>query len=156
MLQGIVYEYFVTNEKDLLYYKCYDSIMSDELNLVGKHNKRINDILGLNLDELDIFRSSGLIAHLLKRKHYSAIKYLDKIPDIIQNPDYVGINPNENGVSYELVKQIKDHFVLGIKLESNGKYLFVSTFHRIAEKDVNKQLNSGRLKNYIDNSTEND
>lgn len=34
--------------------------------------------------------SKGLLAHLLNRKHYTAAKYLDFLPEIIEEPDYVG------------------------------------------------------------------
>lgn len=127
--------------------------MSDELNLVGKHNKKINDILGLEIEELDIFRSSGLITHLLKRQHYSAIKYLDKIPDIIQNPDYVGVNPNESDVSVEYIKEIGNTiFLVGVKKDTESNCLYVSTMHDITPRRRDKALRSGRFKSFVDNN----
>jgi len=41
------------------------------------------------MEPLEIFRSKGLPAHMVKRKHYKCLKYIDYIPDIIANPDYI-------------------------------------------------------------------
>lgn len=49
---------------------------------------------------------------MVKRKHYKCLKYIDYIPDIIANPDYVGINPNESENSIEIVKQYDESKVL--------------------------------------------
>ena len=69
------------------------------------------------------------------------------IPDIIDNPDYIGINPNENGTgSIELIKRYKDNVLVGIKLDTNNSYLYVSTMHDIQESKVQRQLHSGRIK----------
>ena len=42
----------------------------EELIKVGKYNLEFNDILGINIDELEIFRSKGLPSHMVKRKHF--------------------------------------------------------------------------------------
>ena len=45
--------YFITMEND----------MDDNILKVGKYNTKFNDILGLNIAELDIYRSKGLPTH---------------------------------------------------------------------------------------------
>lgn len=88
--------------------------MDENILKVGKYNKKFNDILGLNIDELDIYRSKGLPTHMVKSKHFKALKYIDYIPDIIESPDYIGINPNENGTeSIELIKKIQGQCTCG-------------------------------------------
>ena len=56
--------------------------MDDNILKVGKYNTKFNDILGLNIAELDIYRSKGLPTHMVKSKHFKALKYIDYIPDI--------------------------------------------------------------------------
>ena len=127
----------------------------EELLKVGKYNLRFNDILGIELEELDIFRSKGLPSHVVKRRHYKCLKYIDYIPDIIENPDYIGINPNERGKSIELIKCYKDNVMIGIKLDSDGEYYYVSTVHDVQESKLNRRLHSGRIKKFsIDNKGE--
>lgn len=118
----------------------------DELLKVGKYNHRFNEILGIEIAELDIYRSKGLPAHMIKRKHFKCLKYIDYIPEIILNPDYVGVNPNEQGTSIELVKRYADNVMIGIKLDTDGKYFYVSTMHDVQESKISRRLHGGRLR----------
>ncbi len=120
-----------------------------ELLRVGKYNSKFNDILGINIKELDIYRSNGLQIHMVKRKHSNCLQYVDYIPDIIENPDYIGVNPNEKGSSIEMIKRYKDNVMIGIKLDTDGEYLYVSTMHDIQESKIERRLYSGRLKEYF-------
>lgn len=120
--------------------------MSSDLIKVGKYNSKFNTVLGIDINEFDIYRSKGLPAHMIKRKHYKCMKYIDYIPDIIENPDYIGVNPNESGVSIELIKKYNDNVLIGIKLDVSGQYLYVSTMHDIQESKITRRLFSGRIK----------
>jgi hypothetical protein len=119
---------------------------------VGKYNPKFNEILDIDLEELEIFRSKGLPSHMVKRKHYKCLKYIDYIPDIISNPDYIGINPNEQGKSIELIKCYEENVMIGIKLDIDEKYLYVSTMHDVQESKIQRRLFSGRIKKFsVDN-----
>lgn len=121
--------------------------MSNKLTKVGKYNTKFNDILGIKLDCLDIYKSKGLIAHLIKRKHDEYIKYIDCIPDIIRNPDYIGINPNENNTdSIELIKRYDNNVMIGIKLDKDNKYFYVASMYDVSESKIQRRLHSGRIK----------
>lgn len=127
----------------------------EELLKLGKYNIKCNVILGIDIEELDIYRSKGLPAHMLKRKHYKCLKYIDYIPDIIEKPDFIGVNPNECENSIELIKKYSDNVLVGIKLDTDGKYLYVSTVHDIQESKITRRLYSGRLKKFsIDDKKE--
>lgn len=130
-----------------------ESNLKDELLQVGKYNARYNDILGIQMEQLDVYRSKGLPAHIIKRKHFKCLKYIDYISEILEQPDYVGINPNETGLSIELVKQYRDNIMLGMKLDLSGDYWYVSTMYDIQQSKIERRLHSGRLKKYdVDNS----
>lgn len=119
---------------------------------VGKYNSKFNKILGLDIKDLEIYRSKGLPSHMVKRKHFKCLKYIDFIPDIISKPDYIGINPNEQGTSIELIKRYADNIMIGVKLDTEGEYLYVSTMHDIQESKISRRLHSGRIKVFsIDN-----
>lgn len=125
-----------------------------ELIQVGIYNEDFNLKLGLDLDSLAIYRSKGLPAHMVKRKHFNCLKYIDFIPEIIANPDYIGINPNESGASIELIKKFENNVMIGIKLDSSGDYYYVSTMHDIQESKLRRRIHSGRIKEFdIDNSS---
>lgn len=113
---------------------------------VGNYNEQFNKILNINIVPNKIMRSKGLISHLIKRKHFIALKYIDFIPEIIKNPDYIGVNPNENNNnSIELVKCFKDNILLGIKVSPNKDELYVSTMFDIPNSKLKRRLHSKRL-----------
>ena len=109
-------------------------------------NISISKRLGLNIDAKKVYRSSGLLAHMLKRGHGASVPYIDRLEEIINSPDYVGINPNEEGTSVELVKRFNNNVVVGIKLDSSKDYLYVATMHGITDSVIERYEKSGRLK----------
>lgn len=116
---------------------------------MGEYNPLFNKILGINIQEKEIYRSKGLPAHMIKRKHEKCLKYIDFIPDIITKPDYIGVNPNESSSkSIELIKRYKDNVMIGIKVEPENKYLYISTMHNIQESKIQRRLFSGRIKEF--------
>lgn len=54
---------------------------------VGRYNSAFNEILGVSLEELDIYQSQGLKTHMIKRKHFTCLRYINDIPEIIMNPE---------------------------------------------------------------------
>ncbi|WP_406543676.1 hypothetical protein [Clostridium ljungdahlii] len=96
-----------------------------------------------------IYRSKGLPAHLIKEKHFNCLKHIDDISNIIKNPDYVGINPNEKGDTVELIKVLDKNILVGIKLDVDENYLYVSTMYDIQESKLRRRLHSGRVKKFI-------
>lgn len=46
-------------------------------------------------------------------------------------------------------------FMIGIKLDTDGEYLYVSTMHDVQESKILRRLHSGRIKEFnIDNEME--
>lgn len=120
----------------------------EDLTVVGYYNVDFNSILNieLNIDDLAVYMSNGLSSHMIKRKHFKALKYLNNISDILSFPDYIGINPNETECSIELVKKYDNNILVGIKLDKKENYLYVSTMFDIQDSKLNRRLFSGRLK----------
>ena len=80
------------------------------------------------------------------------LRYIDYIPDIILEPDYIGVNPNEQGLSIELIKRYADNVLIGVKLDAEKEYLYVSTMHDVQEAKITRRLHSGRIKAFsVDN-----
>jgi len=120
---------------------------------VGEYKDEFNKILGLDISVAEIVQSDGLPVHMKKSKHCNCLKYIDRIPEIIDNPDYIGINPNESrGKSIELIKRYEDNILLGIKVDESFGNLYVSTLHDINESKIERRLFSGRIKKFgVDN-----
>ena len=117
------------------------AIPSEKLIFVAQLNKQVIPLLKIPKQEIKIYRSKGLLAHLLKRKHYKAAKYLDYISDIIENPDYAGMTDGQ----IELVKIFKDNIFLSIKLDVASQIYYVATLFDVSRSKIDAYCKSGRL-----------
>lgn len=121
--------------------------MDKKLIAVGPYNKSFNSYLPYEIEYPAIYQSEGLKKHILKR-HPNCMQYIDLIPQIISSPDYIGVNPNEQGTSFELVKCISDNVQVGIKLDAKENYLYVATLHTITDSKLKHGIQNGRLKKF--------
>ena len=115
---------------------------SKKLIFVSELNENICTLLNLPLKTIKVYRSKGLLSHLLKRKHFIAIKYLDFLEDILQNPDYIGSFENQ----IELVKQFKDNIFVSIKLDEKKEIFYISTIFDVSNAKIQSYCKTGRLK----------
>lgn len=122
----------------------------NKLVLVGEYHKTFNNYLPYVIGNIPIYQSTGLAKHILKR-HPDCLKYVDMIPSIISSPDYIGINPNELGKSFELIKVLQHNIQIGIKLDAADNYFYVATLHTITEAKLRHGLSNGRLKKLTNN-----
>ena len=112
---------------------------------VASFNSSFNDYLPTRLTNTMIYQSIGLEKHILKR-HPECIEYLKYLPFIINHPDYIGVNPNEPGKSFELVKIFDKNIQIGIKLDIKDDYLYVATLHSITDAKLQHGIANGHLK----------
>ena len=115
---------------------------TEKLIFLTELNASLKTFLNIQNQTITVYRSKGLLAHLLKRKHYKAARYIDFLPEIITNPDYAGIN-NEQ---IELVKCFKDNIFLSIKLDKTKGIYYVSTIFDVNQAKIDYYCKSGRLK----------
>lgn len=121
----------------------------DKLIKIGEFKQEYNQILNTSLPCFEIMQSTGLVKHIFKR-HSHCVQYLDKVSDILENPDYIGINPKENN-SVELVKVYEDNILIAIKLDCDNGYYYLASLYNISGGKMENRLNSGRLKKYLTN-----
>lgn len=119
--------------------------MNNRIFPIASFNQRLNDYLPYTLSYEYIYQSVGLEKHILKR-HPECIDYLPSLPDIIDQPDYIGVNPNEPGISFELIKVFDKNVKIGIKVDVHDDYLYVATLHTITNGKLQHGLKNGRLK----------
>lgn len=97
----------------------------EKLIFVATISKRLASCIGLPNKAIKVYRSKGLLAHLISRRHFVAVKYFDFLPKIIESPDYAGIF---NG-QIELVKCFKDTIFLSVKFDTiRGKHYIATVF----------------------------
>jgi len=80
----------------------------------------------------------------MKRRHLSAYnKYGDRLPNIISEPDYVGINEEDGSLEY--VKIFDDHVKLVVRVAGDEK-LYVRSLYTVYQSRTEYFIKSGRLK----------
>lgn len=110
---------------------------------IGSIRNEILDILELAVENREIVIYPGAVRHI-KRRHPHAFKiYFNKIPEVIQSPDYVGMS-SQNPQRIELVKKYKDNILVALKLDGD-QHLFVSSMYIIEENRIDKRVAYGRL-----------
>lgn len=117
--------------------------MQEKLLKIAVFNTELNRLLETDFAAFDIYRSKGLMTHLLKHKHFAAAKYIDYLPDIIANPDYVGYKDG----SLEMVKVYKDNVFISIKYDEKSNKYYVATIFDIKTSKIVAYEKLGRLKN---------
>lgn len=121
--------------------------MDDRIIPIGEYLPEFNKYLSHKIEQKIIYRSVGLEKHILKR-HPNCLQYIGLIPEILSSPDYIGVNPNETSVSFELVKVISENIQIGIKLDAAENYLYVATLHTITNAKLKHGIENGRLKKF--------
>lgn len=109
--------------------------MKNNLIIAGNYDNAFDSYLPWEITHEIIYQSPGLAKHILKR-HPECLKYMNMIPSIISSPDYIGVNPNEGGTSFELVKVLSENVQIGIKLDARADYMYVATLHTITESKL--------------------
>ena len=110
-----------------------------------KVTKQVKEKLKINTEIEKIIISKGLVSHMKKSR---MIKYISEIENIINNPDYIGINPREKGTSLEYLKVFDDNVLLAVKLDIKRNYFYTASMYDVTEAKLQSMLSSGRIKKY--------
>ena len=103
----------------------------DKLIKVAHYNTKLNSVLGFDYSAFTIYRSKGLLTHLIKRKHFVAAKYIDHLDDIISHPDYAGC--------------YNDNIFVSIKLDEKESKYYIATVFDVKKGKIDSYVKSGRL-----------
>lgn len=110
---------------------------------VGMIRNEVLEKLELQIENKQIIIYPGAVRHI-KRRHPHAFKmYFSKIPEVIQNPDYIGVS-SQSPKRIELVKKYKDTILVALKFDDDLN-LFVSSMYIIEDNRVDKRIVYGRL-----------
>ena len=114
---------------------------------IGKFSKKIIDLLNLDIPEnTEIYIGNQNREHMEKKHSHDYYYYHHLLPNIISNPDYVGIEPKNNSIEYIKEVSIDPSVIIkiAIRVSSNGKY-FVRTMYNISDHKIQRALNKGYL-----------
>ena len=68
---------------------------------IGEINQRVIELLNLTIKAgTPIYIGESNIAHMLASHPDDYLKYKNNLHEIIENPDYIGLNPNDKSIEY--------------------------------------------------------
>lgn len=123
--------------------------MKSKINKIGELNSKIKTLLSLDSnDDENIYIGESNIEHI-KNKHYDDYcKYMEHLPSIISNPDYVGTNPKDNSIEYVKEFMIDNKYVKVAVRVSNSKKYFVRSMYTLNNNRVKSFIEKEKLKKY--------
>ena len=117
---------------------------------VGYLRLKIVSMVGIDFTGI-IYASPGVLKHIYKRhgKQFNT-KSDDTIimwmKEIIEDPDYIGIYTDRKGqTAVQLIKNIYTSILVGIEIDREKQYIYVSTMYPISKRKIENKIKSGKL-----------
>lgn len=116
-------------------------------NAVGYITPQIERILGLSsIQDRNIYIGSSNIQHMISSHPNDYQKYGNKISDILNCPDYIGMNPKDNSIEYVKEYKIDNEYVkVAVRISNSGKY-YARSLYTLNTNRVNNFIAAGTLK----------
>ncbi|MBE5881216.1 MAG: transposase [Lachnospiraceae bacterium] len=120
---------------------------------VGKLSTDIINLLNLNIaPNTPILIGDSNIDHIKARHPYEYDMYYDRIPEILETPDFVGINPNNNSIQFvKFFYVVNEYIRVAVKISTN-KMCFVKSMHLLSTFNAERYIQKGTLKK-LDNTS---
>lgn len=114
---------------------------------IGVLSDKIINLLNISyIADNKIYIGDSNIEHMKKSHPLDYLKYKDEIPNILANPDYVGINKKDNSIEYVKEYKINDDFVKVAVRVSNNNKLYARSLYILNKKRVQSFIEKGTLK----------
>ena len=129
------------------YYKAYRKVGRINASLAGK--------LGFSFDG-SVYASPGVLSHIKKhhgRQLTRRVKdnLLNVIESILEQPDYIGVDRKRGSKgALELIKKVDTTLLLGLEVDLEEEYIYVSTLYPITKSKIDNRIYSGRIIRYKD------
>ena len=124
------------------YYKAYRKVGRINASLAGK--------LGFSFDG-SVYASPGVLSHI-KKHHGRQLTRMVKdnlikvIESIIEEPDYIGVDKKRGHKgALELIKKVDAMILVGLEIDLEDNYIYVSTLYPITNSKINNKIYSGRI-----------
>ncbi|MGL5086482.1 MAG: PBECR2 nuclease fold domain-containing protein [Clostridium sp.] len=117
---------------------------------VGYLRSKMSNILGISYNGV-IYASPGVVKHIKNRhgNHLSrkvTTNIIEIMKSIISDPDYIGIYKSSFGkISVEIIKKIDVNILVGIEIDNEKDYIYVSTMYPITDAKIESKLYNGKL-----------
>lgn len=117
--------------------------------IVGRISDRVIELLGIPVpDDRNIYLGYSNINHMMESHQYDYEQYGDKIEDIIENPDYIGLHKNDGSIEYYKEFLVDSEIVkLAVRISGSGMF-FARTLYTVDNDSVTRYVAKGTLLKY--------
>jgi len=114
--------------------------------------KEIIDILKLDiLPDTPVYIGETNLEHIKNRHPYEYEKYLPDIGQIIDTPDYVGINPKDSSILFVKLYEVHGEYIrVAVRITAGGR-CYAKTLHLLSTCNAERYIEKGTLKNLTQN-----
>ncbi len=114
---------------------------------IGELTSEVIDKLNIDRKPCNIVMSRDKLKYTEKHKddfknESDYFKCVQKIPAIINNPDYVGLHPNDDSIQY--IKRVDELMLVGVRIKQFGE-MYYTTAYPISETKLQNYINNNRI-----------
>ena len=114
--------------------------------IVGYINDDVCRILNYTpQNDRNIYLGKTNITHITSKHPGVYEKYQNRIPDILDSPDYIKINNND--LSIEYIKSFDNDIKIAVRLSGDGMY-YMKSMYIVSKKRNEMMIRSGELKRF--------
>ena len=111
---------------------------------IGELSQSVINTLNLDSNPRNIYMWPDRLAHCEKHKpdfksDEEYYRSMESIPEIIKNPDYVGLHSNNKGIFY--IKKLESNCLVGVTMDS----LLFRSMYPIKESKLNNYIEKGKV-----------
>ena len=116
---------------------------NDSIEIIGVLTKRVVDLLDLDFEaETPIYIGEQNIEHMERHHPKEYKKFGRKIPRILSEPDYIGLNDTDESIEY--IKSFGLFIKVAVRVSNSGR-LFARSLYRVSDKQISLWVHTGRL-----------
>ena len=121
-------------------------VMNHDVRRVGFISQRTVDLLGLKLaGGTPILMGKSNVEHIKNRHPYEFDKYYNDIENILEKPDYVGKNPNDDSILFVKEYKVNSEYIrVAVKVTASKK-CYAKTLHLLSTCNVERYIARGTL-----------
>lgn len=115
--------------------------------IIGTISENVRNLLNLSIiDDINIYIGNSNINHMKKSHPSDYEKYGNEIQNILEYPDFVGLNPKDNSIEYVKNFLIDNKYVkVAVRISKSNKY-YARSLYVLNKKRTENFIKKGTLK----------
>lgn len=114
---------------------------------IGYITNEVIRILNLKLSpNTPVFIGDTNIEHIKKRHPYEYSQYFSDISNILNTPDYVGLNPKDASILFVKLYEINGEYIRAAVRITSGGRCYIKTLHLLSTCNAERYIKKGTLK----------